>query len=48
MREPEASGKIGLGLSIASHSGLPPARIGALAEAAEQVGVVKPAAVPSS
>jgi len=28
MREPEASGKIGLGLSIASHSGLPPSRIG--------------------
>ncbi len=28
----------GLGLSIASHSGLPPARIGALAEAAERAG----------
>ena len=38
MREPEASGTIGLGLSIASHSGLPPSRIGALAEAAEQAG----------
>jgi 5,10-methylenetetrahydromethanopterin reductase len=36
MSEPEASGK--LGLSIASHSGLPPARIGALADAAERVG----------
>jgi hypothetical protein len=33
MSEPEASGK--LGLSIASHSGLPPARIGALAAAAD-------------
>jgi 5,10-methylenetetrahydromethanopterin reductase len=29
---------VGLGLSIASHSGLPPARIGALAGAAEQAG----------
>jgi 5,10-methylenetetrahydromethanopterin reductase len=27
-----------LGLSIASHSGLPPARVGALAEAAERAG----------
>ena len=36
MSEPEASGK--LGLSIASHSGLPPARIGALAAAAERAG----------
>jgi len=36
MSEPEASGK--LGLSIASHSGLRPARIGALADAAERAG----------
>ena len=36
MSAPEAGGKTGL--SIASHSGLPPARIGALAGAAERAG----------
>jgi 5,10-methylenetetrahydromethanopterin reductase len=34
---PEASGEK-IGLSIASHSGLPPSRVGALAEAAERAG----------
>ena len=38
MSAPEASGKMSLGLSIASHNGLPPSRIGALAGAAEQAG----------
>ena len=43
MSEPEACEHPGdqrgnMGLSIASHSGLPPARIGELADAAEQAG----------
>jgi len=37
MSGPEASGEK-IGLSIASHSGLPPSRVGALAGAAEQAG----------
>ena len=37
MSGPEASGEK-IGLSIASHSGLPPSRVGAVAEAAEQAG----------